>query len=256
MPDTLAFLFFCIGFYFSISDRKKLSLLFITLAVTQKALFAFAASPVIFVSLFSRNDFNLNFIKEFLKKDAIKPLLNGAVQTWITALPFIIWLLILSNKGIADPFGFDSKLENRHSGSFDILFNLEYYTRLLKWWVPKGIGVPLFIGALYALYTHVRQNVGFKKHQMMIVLWAFSVFPYWLLVRESSFIHDYYFLPFFFPWAWLGMKGILMIPNRYLRTALIIASIVIGMKESLLLKEVAKEHSEPPKFCQAEAKSF
>lgn len=50
-----------------------------------------------------------------------------------------------------------------------------------------------------------------------MVFWALGLIPYWILVRHGNFVHDYYFLPFFVPMAYLGARAILRIPIKPLR---------------------------------------
>jgi hypothetical protein len=79
-----------------------------------------------------------------------------------------------------------------------------YWERFVTWVILKGMGLGVFylvIRRSVALCTHkLRAN----SEELFLWAWALALVPYWILVRQGNFVHDYYFLPFFFPFAWIS----------------------------------------------------
>lgn len=179
----------------------------------------------------------------------------AAIVSFFMLTPFFYWIFQLHIFEIPNPFSLGIDLmDNRHSGPLNIISDPKFWTRNLRWLAPKGIGFPAVVGILISLYGILVKK---KKEDEPWLLWCLMVVPYWLLIREGNFIHDYYFFPFFFPFAYLGAKNILSLKNKWIKAIIILVSITLGAKEGIYLKTVAISVSDQaPKFCDAETKSY
>lgn len=239
MPDVLALAFSALGAaYFRREDREK-STAFFAAAVTTKATFVF---PFFF------------FLLPELRRSSpwAVALRRSIAFSFMALMPFLFWLVILHAEAVPNPFAFNSVLANRHSGTWSLLLDAEFYTRMWTWLAAKGVGVPLFLAALVAWGRGVRD----AKLRADWAWWSVTgTGVYWLLVRGGNFTHDYYTLPFLPPWVVLGGRELLKIRHAGLRTALLCASVASGVWQpfSLARHVETTPTGARPSYCGQEA---
>lgn len=239
MPDMLAVGFAALGVaYFRRGDREK-STAFFAAAVTTKATFVF---PFFFFLL-----------PELRRTSTWGVAFRRAVGfSFMALMPFLFWLVILHAEVVPNPFSFHSVLANRHSGTWSLLLDPEFYTRMWTWLAAKGVGLPLFFAALIAWGRGVKNS----KFRADWAWWSVTgTFAYWLLVRGGNFTHDYYTLPFLLGWVVLGGRELLAIRPAVLRRILLSASIASGIWQpfSLARHLEAPPTGAPPSYCGQEA---
>ena len=201
LPDLLATAFLAWGAWALFRRKRLWATVLFTLAVTAKALTGVAVASLLFW------EFWIHFRPQVrTRADSGRGLVAVGVRLAFIALPFLIWVIVVKRAGIPSPFQFGSVSENRHSGGFGLLLSVPYWSRLFTWLAVKGIGLPLFFAALPALFRILREK-RLGGLDGMLAAWALSAVPYWLLVRQGNFVHDYYTLPIALPWALLGCRA-------------------------------------------------
>jgi len=79
------------------------------------------------------------------------------------------------------------------------------------------------------------------------------VIPFWILVRNANFVHDYYTLAFFLPLAAWGWKAWLKIASEKVTWVLLGVSILLGAASLAGLKEFPLSQGQlRPSFCDQE----
>lgn len=238
IPEYISLLGLLLGVVFLLKNRFGLALFFFTLAVTAKALAIFAVAPILFA-----------FLEANRRPYAFA---RWAAACTLVSVPFLIWLWILHSQNIPNPFFIKDTSSLRHTGAWGMLVSPVFYGRMWTWWVTAGVGLALFIGFLVSMTGALRNWRKIDPQTLLMVFWALGLIPYWILVRHGNFVHDYYFLPFFVPMAYLGARAILRIPMKPLRWLVILVSIGIGIRQPLKQQLIAKDISVEPRACEAE----
>ncbi|MBI4924502.1 MAG: hypothetical protein HY843_01145 [Bdellovibrio sp.] len=234
MPDLMACAWLVFAAVFLLKRKHFLCILFLTLAVTTKA--------VIFIPALAFLSFSYFF-------DHIKKPWFFFASLIIIASPFVLWLTAISSLEIPNPFIFEHFLENRHSGQLLLLIEPRFWIRFFTWSASKGVGWILFIGFLLYLFSWLKKKHIYTREEKFLLLWSFSFLVSWIVIRQGNFVHDYYFLPFSIPIAILGSLTLLKITNKIILISLTILSIGYGIYPLFKLSPVSDQ---PPKFCQME----
>ncbi|MBL7714651.1 MAG: hypothetical protein JNL01_04230 [Bdellovibrionales bacterium] len=253
LPDLLATAFLVLG---AAVVHPTLALVFFTLSVTTKALTVIPVAAVL-ISRWSVWD------KKVTQKALVRPALKTALQLAGISAPFALWLFILWKNQIPNPFSLNNVVENRHSGSLGLLIDPHFWSRFFTWTFSKGVGLvalPFFIVRVLGEF-----GIGWAKKkkgtERTLIFWAASVIPYWLLIRQGNFVHDYYTLPFAFPILMLAISGLTSLPrfksnwvNAVLALPLILIHGMVGFIgiESLQPSTVLRDQGRPY-FCQMES---
>lgn len=240
LPDMLATLFLLGAVYF-FSKNKGLFFLCCLLAVTAKAL---AGIPAAF------------FILYWLKPKDAKKLILAGVLIALLAVPFLLWVGILWEKGIPNPFDFRHPFTNRHSGGFEVLLTAKYWNRLFTFIGTKGVGWILFLFFLSRAKKDWVERELYANTKSLLLLWAWSFVPFWLLVREASVIHDHYVLQYALPMGILGAEALLKIRQVPLRNILLVATVVWGLSNPVSWRLATDQTAAPSKFCEQEEHSL
>ena len=237
MPDLCAALLLPGVWWLLVRNRAREALALSVLAATIKILVLFPLTALWLCWAFKKD----------FKKYAARAV--GAVL--LSLLPFVLWVWLLKSQDVPNPFVTSSLMENRHSGSWSLLLDGVYWQRFVTWVILKGMGVGVFYLVLrrgVALCTHKLRT---SSDEIFLWAWAIALVPYWILVRQGNFVHDYYFLPFFFPFAWLSALEW----NRLVgwsRWALLLLCCV-GYLQPLSLEKHRHRGDQAPSFCGQEA---
>ncbi len=228
LPDLLATAFLVFGVNQLCKKKRKLANFLFILAVTTKFLNLFAVVPVLIWEFFIR-------LRSGLREGLFR--LVGSI-VWMI-LPFLVWLAILELFKIPNPFGVKNGLENRHSGELGLLLSPVYWRRFITWVGLKGVGIVLFVFSLVRCWKMIKKK-NWQSLEGVLFFWSVGIVPYWLLVRQGNFVHDYYTLPFAFPIAVLGIIEILSYETwKNFRYALLLVHCLIGVKNGIDLKPIS-----------------
>lgn len=238
-PDLLATAFLAWAMIAILERRLALGAFILLLAVTTKGTTFFAAGGIWLFALLQRSS-------------RVRPstIIVWAMGWVLFMLPFALWLYWIHSAGLPSPFHFSSFSENRHSGSWSLIFTGAYWQRVLTWLFVKGSGLPLACLWIYG----VLQRQRFTR---WAVIWGGFVLPYWFLVRDGNSVHDYYSLPFVLPFAWMGVEALEQLPRRY-RRPLLVLCVSLGFVTVFALRPIAPApwtKLNRPFFCDAEKKS-
>ena len=214
LPDLFATCWLLWGAVFYYRNQRGLAACFWTVAVATKVLVIFSVCPLLIWDLLYRNPGEnqqgdaqteelQNKYRKFLKKGFV-----SCLQLSFYCFPFLIWMGFVFYFKIPSPLSFDHLVENRHSGGLALLLSPHYYLRAFTWIAIKGVGVFLFFPALWRIFE-VLKNLSQRQENptsqnVFLIFWSAGLIPYWLLVRQGNFVHDYYSLPFIIPIALLG----------------------------------------------------
>lgn len=242
LPDLLATAWLALGAYVLVRGRAIAAALLFTLAITTKALTGFAIVPLLAWHVFSGDCGR--------KRRAVR----AALILGVSIMPFLAWLFAIKQVGVPNPFFFQSLIENRHSGGLSLLASPSYWGRFLTWVAAKGAGPILFAFAGFSAWKF-RKNREWAAPEGALIAWSAGLIPYWLLVRQGNFVHDYYFLPFAAPIALLGAKELANTRRlRWLALLGILASAVLGIAGLARMKPVALPvGASRPIFCDYES---
>lgn len=249
LPDLMALLLLLIGVFFLLKNYFWSALFFFTLSVTSKALTIFAIAPLLGFYFWQKN----STLARKATRLTINDLIRWTLYTSFTLLPFFVWLYLLKTKNIPNPFFSESSsAQLRHTGGWDMLLSTTYYSRIWDWVVRVGVGLPLFFGYVWQA-LHIKKNWhSWTSNQKYFFIWSLGLIPYWLVVRSGNFIHDYYFLPFFIPMAYIGSLTLVRVKKPALKWLLIVASIGIGVENAFKQKSQFPISEQKTKFCSAE----
>lgn len=170
----------------------------------------------------------------------------------LAALPFVLWVEFLKARGIPNPFVFASMGANRHSGAWSLLWNPNYWARFVTWVFIKGAGLVISFFVVSRALRLWREKITVSVEEQLLWFWVLSIIPYWILIRSGNFIHDYYFLPFFFPLALLGSWEWSRILNPGWRGAMALVILVLAFAQPLSMDRHRKPGEEAPSFCGQE----
>jgi hypothetical protein len=210
-PLALALLLFGAGFF--LKQDRKVSFLFFLLAVSVK--------PTVLPSI-------LFFRWAFEPRRKARDLLPERPSQWILreigialalVLPFVAWSLAVRSLGILSPLH-EGGLLSFGSG-WSLLLTRNFYSKFFVWTVFKGIGIPLFLFALYGCFRP-------SERLLRLAAWSVGIIPYWILIRQLNIVHDYYSLSFFAPLALLGALTAAEMAQAFPKLR-IAASIVLGI---------------------------
>jgi hypothetical protein len=241
IPDyfaACALLFFVAALF----RRQRVWMLFaLTVAVTAKAL---VIVPAFFILL--------GYHWESLRRDRLRVLGNRdflfAVAVGFVAItPTLLWFWNIRVHELPNPFFLQKGLlEGRHTGSLDYLLRLDYWARFTTWNFSKGVGLAL-LAAILIGWRHLKIDTHERR---AILSWALGIIPYWLLIRDGNYVHDYYSLPFVSGLALLGVMAAMSLPSTKLRLGLMSLSILLGLAQPFSLAKRAS--SVPANFCDHE----
>jgi 4-amino-4-deoxy-L-arabinose transferase-like glycosyltransferase len=230
IPDPMAVLFLIAGSWCGLKARRGWMIFFFMLACTTKFTAIFAVVMM------------LAFL---MRHEPVKAI--GAVV--VIASPFLIYLLAVNQLGISSPFEFSSLTENRHSGSWRLLFSSDYWWRFVTWTVVKGIGIPLSVFSVIGVVRTLQQR---RRPQLMLVAWVMGLIPFWVFVRQGNFVHDYYFLIFFPPLALLGAWALSEVKQTWFKATVFAPQIAVGTHQVWMLEAVSGPSEPNPSFCGTE----
>jgi len=250
MPGILALFWLCLGSY-SLGKGKTLwALILFILAVTTKALVIFPITGMWFWSFVIYPWIHQKRVPQ------LKSFLSFILGLALCIAPFLAWLFILKETHVPNPFDFSEPLKSRHSGDWQILIEARYWERLLLYAGPRGVGIPLLFGFLYSARAILRKWRKPDYIEGLLLCWALSVLPSWILVRSGSFIHDHYFLAYSIPICLLGFRAIEHIPRVPIRLLVLWLSILSGVYYPLSYRWKVSSQIEPPSFCEQEMHSI
>ncbi len=238
LPDLLATAFLICGSALVLSNKRRLGLFLWMLSVTTKALTLFAIVPILVFVIF----YDQNSDQPFLKK-----LLNIALTLLCISFPFLLWVLWIQIHPVPSPFWVSNVIENRHSGRLKLLIESAFYLRSVTWIGIKGVGLFLFLPFLAYGWSHLRATQkSFKaslnpqklRLEKVLLFWSVGVVPYWLLVRQGNFVHDYYSLPFLIPIGILGILHLFRLKNKKIMICCVCLHFLLGITSFLSLKTV------------------
>jgi 4-amino-4-deoxy-L-arabinose transferase-like glycosyltransferase len=247
LPDLMATAFLCIGSLFIWKQKNRLAYSLFALAVTTKALTIFAILPILIWSFFIQ-DTKIN-LKSFFR--------FGAVILTITA-PFAAWIIFITMNDIPNPFRLGSIVENRHSGSLNLLLDSGYWSRFITWNATKGVGIILFAAALFRITKFFinkksSTDTDFNSIEGLMTVWSIGVFPYWILVRQGNYTHDYYTLPFALPLAILGTQQLLSVNLKFKLNKILLGLAIITSIISFTKSGTSRgTNQDRPMFCEWE----
>ncbi len=200
LPDLLATALLAWGAWALWRRHRFFATVLFTLSVTAKALTGLAVASLLAWEFWVQVQPRLQNRGEW-----IRGLAAVGTKLDFIVLPFLVWVIVVKRADIPSPFQFGSVGENRHSGGFGLLLSVPYWSRIFTWLAIKGVGLPLFFAAIPVLVRTLREK---RLHEAdgFLTAWALSALPYWLLVRQGNFVHDYYTLPIALPWALLGCR--------------------------------------------------
>lgn len=261
MPDLLATAFLILG---AVVSLPAASFIFFTLSVTTKALTIIPIAAI----LVSRWDI---WDRKFDFKKAAIPAIRTALVLIAIALPFLFWIFLLWKNQIPNPFSLGNGVENRHSGSLGLLIDPRYWARFFTWTFVKGVGLialPFFIVRIlgeFKIGPAKKRVEGFtaeqRRKRRLLLFWMAAIIPYWLLIRQANFVHDYYSLPFVFPILIHAISGVLLLPRPKSTVAqaaivclLFFGHLYIGGRSLLTMEPVSFDPAHGrPLFCQMES---
>ena len=206
LPDLFATALLVWGVLALLKQKTKSAYLFFLMAVTAKVLTLFAIAALLVgkewklqelkneIDDDKKNDKKINQKRMFI-------LFRSGITCILLLIPFLSWLMWTESKGIPSPFHLNNGIENRHSGSLSLLWSAGYYLRINSWLWVKGLGFLLTAGFIQRF---IQKKNKLKSKESLLWFWAAGVIPYLLFVRQGNFVHDYYLLPFLFPFALLA----------------------------------------------------
>jgi hypothetical protein len=193
LPDLFATALLTLGMAEWLAKRRWVSAALWALAVTTKVLVIFPIAAF----------FVAEGYLEWRRNRRFGALLGRGIFCALLCIPFLAWLYLLKTRGLPNPFRFGSVAENRHSGSWGLLASPGYWARFVTWIMIKGAGPVLFVCSWLKL-RKLWPRVPESGLALCLISWTVGVLPYWLLVRQGNFVHDYYSLPFVVPFALCG----------------------------------------------------
>lgn len=244
LPDTLSACLLLAAVVICLRSTRSHWLVFLATATATKFLAVFAALPLwIFHCWKTRR--SIVFI---------------AAGTVLLVAPFLLWVAALNHYQIPNPFHFTNMIENRHSGTLGALLDPKYWAKIGFWVCVKGIGLPLTCIAIFALFRRLREQSPVKigRNDRILKAWLMAAIPYWLLVRQGNFVHDYYFLVFAVPFATMALslfytdRGFSQL--RWAHITLFLVHAALGIQSGWSMKPVWVEPPlERPFFCNYES---
>jgi hypothetical protein len=251
MPDTLGGLFTLVAVFCHLAGFPFLVILALTFAVTTKAYAIFPSVTLLLWIYFQ------DFIRgqRRLGRREAGSLVTYAVAVTIITLPFVIWVHTIDSLLLPNPFDFHHRLENRHSGSWSVLFTAELWDRVFTYIATKGVGWVLFLGYLYAVFGALKNRRQLSDYDGTLLFWSLGAIPFWLLVRSASIVHDHYVLQYFLPMALMGAESVLKLPKKIQGVA-ILTTLAFGITNPLLWRWRSDSHPQPRSFCEQEEHSL
>lgn len=270
VPDLLATGFLVWGAWALFLRWRFFAFLFFTAAVTTKAL---AWVAVVTLTLWD----------VALRRKKRAAMISSLVRVSLTLVPFMLWVGYLQLFSIPSPFHWHNWIENRHAGSLLRLLQGAFWLRLGTWSVAKGMGWVLFVGVTLAavrsvifyflpaatvtptttapaqpgrrwgwfLGSALGERMSVAPIDSMLWFWGWGLLPFWALIREGNWVHDYYVMPFIPPFALLGARAWMRIQSRRMGLFLLCLSVALAVLQLVRLKEQALVEGQlgRPQYC-------
>jgi hypothetical protein len=222
--------------------KKRYASLYIlgALAVTTKALcFVPLAAMVLAGPVWSH----------FKDRRDLKKILLHAFALGLTLVPFVLWLWTLKAQEIPNPFFKTIASEElRHTGSWLLLLDVSYWSRFVTWNFVKGAGLVASLVLCWALIHRFRSEEN-SVYPLPLLGILGALIPYWLLIREGNFIHDYYSLAFVVS-IMIFAALVLSQKRSFLSYAVLpFLSMLLGLAQ---IYSLSKGQRSSPDFCHAE----
>lgn len=246
IPDTLAVLFLLASYLAIVKKRFNWFYFFAVFSITTKALCVFPIFAFWLMGPFKEQTYNFRSL--IRKKSVIHSLaFLGCL------LPFSMWLWLIHNNSIPNPFfsiSVDTKL--RHTGTWSLLLQLDYWSRFVTWNFVKGCGLIALIIIIKSIYQCRDKKIS-NRVPIHLFVCAFMLIPYWIFIRNGNYVHDYYALPFVFPLMIIAAHGLQFISSTRLRSLIMICSIVVALTQ---VHSLSKNRAIEVDFCKSEESQF
>jgi hypothetical protein len=241
IPDFFAasaLLFFVAALF---RRRRVWMLVALTVAVTAKAL---VIVPAFFILLGYHWE---NLRRERFRVLGNRDFLYALAIGFVAITPTLLWFWNIRVQQLPNPFFLQKGLlEGRHTGSLNYLIEGSYWTRFFTWNFSKGVGLAL-LAAILIGWRSLKINTNERR---AVLGWALGIIPYWLLIRDGNYVHDYYSLSFVPGLALLGVLSAMSLPSLKLRVGLMSLSILLGLAQPFSLAK--RGTSVPQNFCDHE----